>query len=160
MVYRKALRPGEAVSTAPIQEDAAVQFIGNIETPWETSRACPKQGDIEGPDCTLILRPDWGQALTGLDRFASLDILYWLHQSPRDLLLQSPKKDGFGVGTFALRSPARPNPIGVSRVVLRRMAGNRVVVGGLDCINGTPLLDIKPVHCAHSSGSIATDDIN
>jgi tRNA (adenine37-N6)-methyltransferase len=74
-------------------------------------------------------------------------VLYWLHLSRRDLLLQSPRNDGSTRGTFALRSPARPNPIGTSIVTLVRVEGSALLVRGLDCLDGTPLLDIKPDRC-------------
>jgi tRNA (Thr-GGU) A37 N-methylase len=75
---------------------------------------------------------------------ARLELLYWLHLSRRDLVLQSPASDGKTRGTFSIRSPVRPNPIGSSVVVLRGREGSTVLVQGLDCLDGTPLLDIKP----------------
>lgn len=71
-------------------------------------------------------------------------MLYWLHESRRDLVKQSPANDGTVRGTFALRSPARPNPIGTSIARLVSRDGNRLLVRGLDCLDGTPLLDLKP----------------
>ena len=79
-----------------------------------------------------------------------LDILYWLDQSRRDLVKQSPKSDGATTGTFALRSPVRPNPIGLSKVRLIQREGASLFVQGLDCLDGTPLIDIKPDRCAYS----------
>ena len=75
-------------------------------------------------------------------------MLYWLDRSRRDLLCQSPRGDGRTVGTFALRSPVRPNPIGTALVSLVGIEGAEVLVRGLDCLDGTPLLDIKPDRCA------------
>jgi tRNA (Thr-GGU) A37 N-methylase len=71
-------------------------------------------------------------------------LLYWLHRSRRDLVLQSPRNDGETRGTFALRSPVRPNPIGTSIVDLVGIQGGTLLVRGLDCLDGTPLIDIKP----------------
>ena len=76
-------------------------------------------------------------------------MLYWLHRSRRDLVLQSPAHADRPRGTFALRSPVRPNPIGLARVRLLRREGATLVVRGLDCLDGTPLLDIKPDRCPH-----------
>ena len=75
---------------------------------------------------------------------SAFEVLYWLHQSRRDLLLQSPANDGVVHGTFSLRSPVRPNPIGTSIVSLIGIEGSVVLVQGLDCLDGTPLLDLKP----------------
>jgi tRNA (adenine37-N6)-methyltransferase len=74
-------------------------------------------------------------------------VLYWLHRSRRDLVLQSPRDDGATRGTFALRSPVRPNPIGTSLVELLRIEGFTLFVRGLDCLDGTPLIDLKPDRC-------------
>ena len=74
-------------------------------------------------------------------------MLYWLHQSRRDFVLQSPKNNGNTRGTFSLRSPVRPNPIGTSIVKLVGVEGNVVLVRGLDCLDETPLIDFKPDRC-------------
>jgi tRNA (Thr-GGU) A37 N-methylase len=79
-------------------------------------------------------------------------VLYWLHRSRRDLVLQKRNKDTEARGTFALRSPLRPNPIGLSRVALVGIEGSSVLVRGLDCLDETPLIDIKPDHCSKSPG--------
>jgi tRNA (Thr-GGU) A37 N-methylase len=71
-------------------------------------------------------------------------VLYWLHLSRRDLIMQSPASDGTARGTFSLRSPVRPNPIGTSIARLVGIEGSTVLVRGLDCLDATPLLDIKP----------------
>ncbi len=71
-------------------------------------------------------------------------MLYWLDRSRRDLVRQSPADDGIARGTFSLRSPVRPNPIGTAIAVLVRVEPSALVVRGLDCLDGTPLLDIKP----------------
>lgn len=76
--------------------------------------------------------------------FERLEVLYWLDRSRRDLVLQSPAKDGTTRGTFSIRSPVRPNPIGTSIVRFERIEGATLFVRGLDCLDGTPLLDIKP----------------
>ena len=100
-----------------------------------------------GPDCTIVLNMPWDQALDGIEQFERLDILYWLHQSRRDLVLQNPKHAEAPRGTFSLRSPIRPNPIGLSNVQLVRRDGTRLIVRGLECVSGTPLIDIKPDRC-------------
>ena len=86
----------------------------------------------------------WVEALDHLDEFERIEVLYWLHLSRRDLVLQSPANDGNARGTFSLRTPARPNPIGTSIARLVGIEGPIVSVRGLDCLDGTPLLDLKP----------------
>jgi tRNA (Thr-GGU) A37 N-methylase len=71
-------------------------------------------------------------------------VFYWLHLSRRDLVKQSPANDGTVRGTFALRSPVRPNPIGTSIATLVGVEGSKLLVRGMDCVDGTPLLDLKP----------------
>ena len=142
------LRPGEVAVTLPETADAALRFVGVVRTPWTDRADCPRQGRPDGPECRLVLDEVWAPALDGLDRFGTLDVLYWLDRSRRDLVAQSPKSDGRTVGTFALRSPVRPNPIGLARVALVRIEGREVVVRGMDCLDGTPLIDIKPDRCA------------
>ena len=137
-------RPGEKNVDVALSRDAFITFIGHIETPWDDRQACPRQGTFDGPECRLILSEPWSEALKGIEAYSRLDVLYWLDKSRRDLVTQSPKWDGKTTGTFALRSPVRPNPIGLSSVTLLNREGPVLVVRGLDCLNGTPLIDIKP----------------
>jgi tRNA (Thr-GGU) A37 N-methylase len=83
-------------------------------------------------------------ALDGVEKYERLEVLYWLHLSRRDLVMQSPANDGTTRGTFSLRSPVRPNPIGTSIATLVGREGATLLVRGLDCLDGTPLLDVKP----------------
>lgn len=140
------LRPGEVTTELPTKDfDAGLWFIGRIRTPWSTCAASPRQGDmVAGPLCRIELDEHWLPALDGVAGQERLQILYWMHEGRRDLLRQSPRSDGKTRGTFALRSPLRPNPIASSVVTLVGIEGNSLIVRGLDCIDGTPLLDIKP----------------
>lgn len=138
----RAVDPGEA-------NDAQLRFIGTIRTPWPDRDACPRQGSEDGPECRLVVDPIWHPALEGLEPGGTIQVLYWLDRARRDLVTQSPRRDGRTTGTFSLRSPVRPNPIGSSVVRLVRVEDGEVVVRGLDCIDGTPLLDIKPERCPH-----------
>jgi tRNA-Thr(GGU) m(6)t(6)A37 methyltransferase TsaA len=138
------LRANEQAIAAPLAEDATLQFIGQIRTPWPDRYDCPRQGKTDGPECQLVLDPLWQEALLGIEEYTHLEVLYWLNLSRRDLIRQSPREDGRAFGTFALRSPVRPNPIGTSVVKLERVKGNVLTVRGLDCVDGTPLIDIKP----------------
>ena len=141
------LRANEQSVDLQPASDAALRFIGVIRTPWKTRDDCPRQGHLDGPSCELIVDPVWHEALQGLDAFETIEVLYWLDKSRRDLVLQSPKSDGHTIGTFALRSPVRPNPIGTSVVRLDRIDAGTLHVRGLDCLDGTPLIDIKPDRC-------------
>lgn len=148
MVRRDEIRPGEVAADPPAATDAGLVFIGRIRTPWTDRLSCPRQGRRDGPLCRLELFPPWDGALDGLDAYPTVEVLYWLDRSRRDLLRQSPKGDGTTRGTFALRSPVRPNPIGTALAALVGIEGATVLVRGLDCLDGTPLLDIKPDRCA------------
>lgn len=150
-IHRDQIRPGETHAQLPPAIDAGLRFIGTIQTPFKVRAECPRQGDPEaGPDCTITLDAVYEPALAGLDRFEFIEVLYWLHQARRDLLTQSPKADGQTRGTFSLRSPLRPNPIGTSVVRLIGCQGKSLTVRGLDCLTGTPLLDIKPYRCSYA----------
>ena len=138
------IREGEIAVELPKDYDASLYFIGCIRTPWKTRDQCPKNARESEAVCTLELDPRWAQALTDVESCTHLVVLYWMNRSRRDLVLQVPRTYGFGRGTFALRSPARPNPIAMSVVRLVGVEGTRLSVVGLDCLDETPLLDIKP----------------
>jgi tRNA-Thr(GGU) m(6)t(6)A37 methyltransferase TsaA len=144
MVRLNEVRKGERAVPLPADTDAGVYFIGTLRTPWSDRLACPRQGRADGPVCRIELTPPWDQALDGIAEFKRLEILYWLHESRRDLIMQSPRNDGAVRGTFSLRTPARPNPIGTSIVELVKVEGPVLFVRGLDCLDGTPLIDVKP----------------
>jgi tRNA-Thr(GGU) m(6)t(6)A37 methyltransferase TsaA len=141
------LRRGEAAVEPPNPRDAGLVFIGRIRTPWTSREMTPRQGRHDGPVCRLEIFDPWAPALKGVDFYSNLEVVYWLHRSRRDLVLQSPKNDGATRGTFSLRSPVRPNPIGTAIVKLVGVEGNVVLVRGLDCLDETPLLDLKPDRC-------------
>lgn len=148
MVRRSEIRAGEVAVDAPSASDANLVFIGQIRTPWTDRLECPRQGRLDGPICQIELFPPWSEALQGLEQYERVEVLYWLHESRRDLVRQSPKNDGSTRGTFSLRSPVRPNPIGTSLVALVKIEKGIVFVRGLDCLDGTPLLDLKPDRCS------------
>ena len=147
MVREKELREGELAVEMPRANDAGLIFIGRIRTPWTSREDTPRQGRHDGPVCRLEIFEPWVPALKGVDFYSNLEVIYWLHRSRRDLVLQSPKNNKSTRGTFSLRSPVRPNPIGVSSVVLEGIEGATLLVRGLDCLDGTPLLDLKPERC-------------
>jgi tRNA-Thr(GGU) m(6)t(6)A37 methyltransferase TsaA len=145
------LRPGEVDVELPALSDAQVFFIGTIHTPWRTRRECPKRGSLDGPVCSIVIDERWRTALTGLADYRRVQVLYWMHQARRDLVLQTPS-DSATTGTFALRSPVRPNPIASSIVELVGIDGTTLQVRGLDCLDGTPLLDLKPEYPSTRNG--------
>lgn len=150
MSGRNGLRDGEvAAEGLPEPGDASLVFIGRIRTPWTDRSDCPRQGDPDGPVCRLEIFAPWERALEGLEAHDRVEVFYWLHQSRRDLLIQR-RKDGVPRGTFSLRSPVRPNPIGTSLAKLVAIEGNVVLVQGLDCLDGTPLIDLKPERTSRS----------
>lgn len=150
MKHHDATRPGEIEAPLPERTDARVVFIGTIRTPFLSRDECPRQGKAEGPLCRIELHDPWKPALKGIERFGRIEVLYWMHQARRDLILQSPKSNGETFGTFALRSPVRPNPIATSMVELVAVEDGVLVVRGLDCVDGTPLVDLKPDRCAYT----------
>jgi tRNA-Thr(GGU) m(6)t(6)A37 methyltransferase TsaA len=150
MVRESEIREGELAVEVPAPRDAGLIFIGRIRTPWTSRLETPRQGRHDGPVCRLEIFEPWVPALKGVDFYSNLEVIYWLHQSRRDLVLQSPKNNKSTRGALSLRSPVRPNPIGTSIVKLVKVEGNIVFVRGLDCLDETPLLDIKPDRCEFS----------
>jgi tRNA-Thr(GGU) m(6)t(6)A37 methyltransferase TsaA len=147
MVRYNEIREGEIAVTPPPATDAGLVFIGRIHTPWTDRLLTPRQGRQDGPACRIEIFEPWVAALRGLGQYAHAEVIYWLHQSRRDLVLQSPGSDDNLHGTFSLRSPVRPNPLGTSIVRLLGVEGAMVMVRGLDCLDGTPLVDLKPDRC-------------
>src|ERR1700761_2605462 len=150
MIVETQLREGEVAVDMPAAKDAGLVFIGRIRTPWTSRADAPRQGDRNGPVCRLEIFDPWVPALKDVELYEHLEVIYWLHRSARNLVLQSPKKDGQTRGTFSLRSPVRPNPIGPSIVKFVGIEGSAVLVRGLDCLDETPLIDLKPDRCDFS----------
>ena len=94
--------------------------------------------------CSIALDRRWAAGLKGLETASHVLVLYWMHEARRDLVLQAPHHYDELRGTFALRSPVRANPIAAAVARLVRIEENRLELIGLDCVDGTPLLDIKP----------------
>jgi tRNA-Thr(GGU) m(6)t(6)A37 methyltransferase TsaA len=144
MIDDNELRQGEVAVPLPPGTDAGVYFIGVIRTPWRARGECPKRGTLDGPICSIVIDPRWHQALTDIADHARIQVLYWMHHARRDLVLQTPIRTGKTTGSFALRSPVRPNPIASSVVALVGIEDGTLLVRGLDCLDGTPLIDLKP----------------
>ncbi len=138
------VRPGEVVVELPQDFDAGVHFIGRIRTPFKTRDDCPKntaQSDAVG---RVELEPRYAAGLMDLRLYSHAILLYWMDQARRDLVVQVPAHLGHPRGTFALRSPARPNPISLAVVEILEIEGSVLTVRSVDCVDGTPLVDIKP----------------
>ena len=135
---------GRLTCELPTSYDAGLFFIGHIRTPWAKQGECPRHGDLRGPICSLEIGELWQPALLGLERYRLIQILYYMHLSPRNFLIQQPRGKRGRFGAFALRSPVRPNPIASSIVRLIAVERHGLIVRGLDCVDGTPLINIKP----------------
>lgn len=145
MTENYGARPGEIAVTLPDHFDAGIYYIGRIRTPWTRREDCPKNPREAGDSVSrIILDARYADGLTGLIGCSHLIVLYWMEFARRDLVVQVPRHLGAPCGTFALRSPARPNPIALSVTRLLTIDGTSLAVTGLDCLDGTACLDIKP----------------
>lgn len=121
--------------------------IGTVRSGLRDLAAAPRQPDEGAPGATLDLRPDLLEALTGLHAGDEVVVVTWLHRARRDALTTRPRDDPGRLpqGTFSTRSPDRPNPIGLHHATIVGIDGTRVAVDHLEAIDGTPIVDIKPV---------------
>jgi len=142
---------GEVTVDLPAKFDDGLYFIGRIHTPWTERKQCPKNARQSDAVCTAEIDPRWAAGLKEVETCSHLVLLYWMDKSPRNLVRQVPGHYGVQRGTFALRSPARPNPIAMSVVKLVKVEHNTLSVVGLDCLDGTPLLDLKPYFASTDS---------
>ena len=123
--------------------------IGVIRSVLKERSKAPKQGSEGAPDVWISVRPGFTQALDGLAAGDQIIILTWFHRADRDVLKVHPRSDPKRrlTGVFATRSPDRPNPIGLHEVTVRKVVKNRLRVGPIEAIDGTPVIDIKPILC-------------
>jgi tRNA-Thr(GGU) m(6)t(6)A37 methyltransferase TsaA len=121
--------------------------IGVVRSLLTDRKAAPMQGSEGAPDASIDVVPEVADALRGIQVGDELFVLTWLHQASRDVLQVHPRDDESRplAGVFATRSSDRPNPIGLHRVTVLGIAGRELRVGPLEAIDGTPVLDIKPV---------------
>lgn len=123
---------------------AHLSYIGNIATPYHSTEECPNNISADGPLCEITLYETFRQGLQGLSKGDYILVLYWLAEADRDKIQQYSARQDSLTGTFALRSPHRPNPIGAAVLVIEDIYDATVVVRGIDCLNNTQLIDIKP----------------
>jgi len=123
--------------------------IGVIRSKLKERSKAPKQGSEGAPDAWLEVYRFAAQALDGLAIGDEIIILTWLHKARRETLKVHPRSDPRRrlTGVFATRSPDRPNPIGLHQVRVRKIAKNRLRIGPMEAIDGTPVIDVKPVLC-------------
>jgi tRNA (adenine37-N6)-methyltransferase len=129
--------------------DARLLFIGHIQSPWRERGACPhnlREALQRGGGGTALIDAAFRAGLAGLEGSSHVILLYWLDRARRDLIVQRPRRSAKTSGVFALRSPVRPNPIGLAvvRVLGLDAAAGRIELEAIDCLDGTPLLDVKP----------------
>jgi tRNA (adenine37-N6)-methyltransferase len=147
-----AERTGEIRSSfdpARLPGDARLVFIGRARTAWSDRATCPKnlrEARERGGSATIEVDEAWRSGLKDLKAGAIIVVLTWMDRARRDLLVQAPRHRSEPTGVFSLRSPVRPNPLGL--YVVRLLACDReaglLTVDALDCLDGTPVVDIKP----------------
>jgi tRNA-Thr(GGU) m(6)t(6)A37 methyltransferase TsaA len=127
--------------------------IGRVESVLTDRRKAPMQGVEGAPDAWLVFESRYAEALEGLDVGQDIIVITWLHQANREQLKTRPRDNPAAalVGVFATRAPDRPNPLGLHRVTILAVDGLRVRVEPLEAIDGTPVVDIKPVLSASES---------
>ncbi|GAA2822588.1 tRNA (N6-threonylcarbamoyladenosine(37)-N6)-methyltransferase TrmO [Kitasatospora sp. CM 4170] len=123
------------------------RVIGRVESSLLERRDAPKQGDEGGPEAWLAFDPSVERGLRELVVGQEVLLLTWLDRADREVLAVHPRGDLSRpeTGVFATRSPDRPNPIGLHRVTILAVEGRRIRVSDLEAIDGTPVLDVKPV---------------
>jgi tRNA-Thr(GGU) m(6)t(6)A37 methyltransferase TsaA len=121
--------------------------VGRVESPLTAMESAPRQGDEGAPDAWIEFEPDVIDALDGVEPGDRIVIVSWLDRADRDVLEVHPRGDTSRprVGVFATRSPHRPNPIGLHPVEVLEVDGPRIRVAGLEALDGTPVLDVKPL---------------
>jgi len=130
-------------------EPERLRPIGTIRSDLKDRKGAPRQGSEGAPDAWIDIFPWAAEALSGLTIGDELIVITWLHEAKRDVFKVHPRSNPNNplTGVFATRSPDRPNPLGLHPIVLREMDGLRLRVGPIEAINGTPVVDIKPVLC-------------
>ena len=127
--------------------------IGVVQSSLSDPSAAPKQGDEGAPEAWLAFDPEFAGALDGLAAGDQLLVLTWFHLADRDVLSVHPRGDTSRPpqGVFGTRSPHRPNPLGLHRVELLEVDGTRLRVSDMEAVDGTPIVDVKPVLSADAS---------
>lgn len=137
-------RPGTVLSGA---DQYVVRPIGRVESPLVDRASAPRQGDEGAPEAWLVFEPDVRDGLRDLRVGTDVLLLTWLDRADRDVLVVHPRGELTRppTGVFSTRSPDRPNPVGLHRVTIVEVDGLRVRVRDLEALDGTPVVDVKPV---------------
>jgi tRNA-Thr(GGU) m(6)t(6)A37 methyltransferase TsaA len=121
--------------------------IGHIRSTLRALDEAPLQGSEGAPDAWLEVNPTFARGLFGIATGDEVIVVTWLHRADRDVLEVHPRGDLEIplAGVFTTRSPHRPNPLGLHRVTVREISGTRLRIGAIEAIDGTPVVDVKPV---------------
>ncbi|MBZ9675845.1 tRNA (N6-threonylcarbamoyladenosine(37)-N6)-methyltransferase TrmO [Mesorhizobium sp. ES1-1] len=146
---------------ATMPPDGGVVFIGRFTSSWNARDTCPKNmraARAAGQPAVLTVDAPYRPGLQGLERASHIIILSWLHHAPRNLIVQKPRHAADAKGVFGLRSPARPNPVGlhVARLVGLDIGTGRIDIDAIDVLDGTPFIDIKPYFASTDAIAEAT----
>ena len=130
-----------------IETEYTIEPIGVIRSELASREAAPFQGCEGGPDAWLEVNSTFADGLEGIEVGDDIILITWFHKARRNILKLHPRRDTNRplTGVFATRSPDRPNPLGLHRVTVLEISGNRLRVGPIEAIDGTPVVDIKPV---------------
>jgi tRNA-Thr(GGU) m(6)t(6)A37 methyltransferase TsaA len=141
-----APRRGQKTPAARTGTRGRLHAIGIIRSTLKTRREAPRQGREGAPDAWLEVMPSLAEALEGIAVGDELIVVTWLHRARRDVLKVHPRGNTRVplTGVFATRSPDRPNPLGLHPVTVKRIVGNRLLIGPIEAIDRTPVVDIKP----------------
>ncbi len=124
-----------------------LQPIGHVSSPLTDRSSAPRQGDEGAPDTWIVFAPEYARAMAELAAGQDVLVLTWLDRADRSVLAVHPRGDRERpeTGVFSTRSPDRPNPIGLHRVRIVAVDGARLRVADLEALDGTPVVDVKPV---------------
>jgi tRNA-Thr(GGU) m(6)t(6)A37 methyltransferase TsaA len=144
MLERSQANPDGVLDVNQIYE---VRPVAWVESPLVDPAQAPMQGDEGAPPAWLVFEPDMAEAIRDLHAGDQVLVLSWLDRACRDVLSTHPRGDPqrARLGVFSTRSPDRPNPIGLHRVQILAVEGPRMLVSDLEAVNGTPILDVKPL---------------
>src|SRR5262245_19142179 len=140
-------RAGDGMKPRATRIEPRLRPVGVIRSRLKSLARAPRQGSEGAPDAWLDIQPWAGEALQGLAVGQRIFVVTWLDRARRDVLKVHPRSDVRNplTGVFATRSPDRPNPLGLHAVTVRRIQRNRVRIGPIEAVDGTPVVDVKPV---------------
>src|SRR5882762_6852960 len=126
--------------------NTSLKPIGKIQSPLKEIKDCPLQENENAPEAELIIFPEFIEGISDIEKGSEILLLTWLHEADRNIIQCVPRRnyDAPLIGVFSTRSPDRPNPIGIHSVKVVSVSGNIIKVSGMEVVDGTPLIDIKP----------------